>query len=215
LFSMPKYSVLMENGDILGYAQWFYKTRIGQYNHNRVARQLAVATRYMWKPSIFQEAEYAAYQGCNWSNERPGYTGTGYVAFENKPGSYIEWETEIPNEGEYRLGFRYSLSGNADKTLQLTVSGVSQNSSLSFLHSDSGSWATNAVAVKLSAGHVKIRLTDAVSGGPDLDNLDVQPVEGAVKNNSTTGVSTAARADATSEAAGVSSGQPKAFSSLP
>jgi hypothetical protein len=51
LFSMPKYSVLLQNGDILGYAQWFHDVRAGQYSKARIGRQFDAATRYMWKPS--------------------------------------------------------------------------------------------------------------------------------------------------------------------
>lgn len=50
LFSMPKYQVLVENGDILGYAQWFYQVRRGQYNKARMGRQLADVNQYFWKP---------------------------------------------------------------------------------------------------------------------------------------------------------------------
>ncbi len=49
LFSMPKYQVLIENGDILGYAQWFYQVRRGQYNHARMGRQLADVNQFLWK----------------------------------------------------------------------------------------------------------------------------------------------------------------------
>lgn len=48
-FSMPKYQVLLRNGDAVGYAQWFYEVRHRQYSRARADRQLAAATRYMWR----------------------------------------------------------------------------------------------------------------------------------------------------------------------
>jgi Carbohydrate binding module (family 35) len=173
LFSMPKYSVLMDNGDILAYAKWFYDVRHGQYSHDRVGRQLAAATRYMWKPSEHHEAEYGSFQGCDWANAIPGYSGTGYVVFDDRPQSQIEWRIPITAEGTYRLAFRYSLPGGLDKQLQLAVGRTICSAPLCFSSTDT--WATNAVTLALHPGENIISLTTLGNGGPNLDYLDVEP----------------------------------------
>ncbi len=175
LFSMPKYSALMENGDIIGYAQWFYKKRVGQYNHERVGRQLAAATRFDWKPSPHQEAEYAAFQGCNWSNELPGFSGTGYVVFKDHAESQIEWETPIAFAGRHNLAFRYALAGGKAARFQLAVGGGAATVLLDFTPTNPGLWATNTIALDLPSGTAKIRLTALTPGALALDYLDIQP----------------------------------------
>jgi hypothetical protein len=175
---MPKYSVLIDNGDILGYAQWLYDVRAKQYSPSRIARQLATATQYMWKPSQYQEAEYAAFRGCEWSNEKPGYSGTGYVVFDGKAGSQIEWEADVETAGAYLLTFRYSLPNQSEKSLQLALDGVPLGTQISFPATTAqASWAKKTVNVNLPSGHTKIQLATPGGGGPDIDYLNIQPIE--------------------------------------
>jgi len=177
LFSMPKYSVLIENGDILGYAKWMYDVREKQYSPGRVARQLVTATSYRWQPSEHQEAEYASFRGCEWSNEKPGYSGTGYVVFSGKPGSDIDWEVNMKAAGMYRLSFRYSLPGQTGRPLRLAVEGVPLETPLLFAPTDRDPWAMKSVPVKLPSGGSRIQLSTLENAGPDVDYLDIQPIE--------------------------------------
>jgi hypothetical protein len=177
LISMPKYSVLLENGDVLGYAQWFYKKRVGQYKYERVGRQLAAATRYMWRPSPYYEAEYAAFEGCHWTNATPGYSGTGYVVFDKPSAGHIEWEVTVAAEGKYRLLFRYSLHGGAEEPLSLVCGDNPLDVPVIFSPGGSNGWATNTTVVSLPSGSSKIRLSARGNGNPDLDYLHVEPVE--------------------------------------
>jgi Carbohydrate binding module (family 35) len=177
VFSMPKYSVLIDNGDILGYLQWFYDVREKQYSRARIDSQLATATRYMWKPSEYAEAEYAAFRDCKWSNEKAGYSGTGYVVFEDKTGSQIEWEANVKTAGTYQLTFRYSLPAQSETSLRLAVEGVGPGTQLSFSPTARDIWAAKMVTVILPSGRSKIQLTAVGGGGPDIDYLNIQPVE--------------------------------------
>ena len=176
LFSMPKYSVLMENSDMLEYAQWFYEVRHGQYSHDRIGRQLEAATRFMWRPSGHQEAEYADFQNCRWSDAVAGFSGTGFVTFNEKAAGQIDWQTDVPSGGAYRLNFRYSLSGPQDKSLLIHVNGTPLKSTLAFSTTPSNAWATTSVTVDLRPGKNEIQLTTTGNGGPSLDYLDVEPI---------------------------------------
>jgi hypothetical protein len=177
LFSMPKYSVLIDNGDILGYLQWFYDVREKQYSRSRIDKQLASATRYMWRPSEHQEAEYAALTGCAWSNDKSGYSGTGYVVFDDKVDGQIEWEIDVKTAGSFRLNIRYLLPANGDKPLKLALNRVLPDTDISFSPTDQDTWATKTVTVNLPSGHSKIQLGTLGEGGPDIDYIDIQPIE--------------------------------------
>jgi hypothetical protein len=168
---------LIDNGDILGYAQWFYDVREKQYSRSRIDKQLATASQYMWKPSEYQEAEYAAFHGCQWSNEKAGYSGTGYVVFNDKAGSQIEWDEDIKNTGTYRLTFQYMLPAQNKESLQLTVEGVGIGTQVSFAPTVQDVWATKTVTIHLPSGHSKIQLATIGDGGPDVDYLKIQQVD--------------------------------------
>lgn len=176
LFSMPKYSALMENGDILAYAQWFYEVRHGQYSQGRVGRQLAAATRYMWKPSQHLEAEYASFQHCEWSDIFPGYSGTGYVLFDAKSPGSVDWQTDVSSAGAYRLTFRYLLPDAPGRALQVSVNNVPLVSPVSFAQTPSNMWSIASVIVKLHPGQNIICVLNTANGGPALDYLDVEPI---------------------------------------
>jgi len=61
--------------------------------------------------SIF-EAENAKIFGATVSAEHPGYTGTGYVKFQQTYNNYIEWTFDLPAAGWYQFAFRYAYDGN-------------------------------------------------------------------------------------------------------
>jgi hypothetical protein len=173
---MPKYSVLMDNGDILAYTQWFYSVRHGQYSHERIGRQLAAATRFMWRPSEHQEAEYAEFQNCDWANALTRYSGTGYVAFDNKSDGHLDWQMDVPMDGTYRLAFRYSLPDAPEESLRVSV-GDAAGLPLRLSQTASNGWATNTLTLTLRAGPNKIRLSASGDGGFALDYMDLQPME--------------------------------------
>lgn len=176
LFSMPKYSVLMDNGDILAYTQWYYEVRHGQYSHERIGRQLADATRFLWRPSPHQEAEYAGYDHCEWADAFSGYSGTGYVLFDPANPGRVDFQTDVSAAGAYRLSFRYSLPDAPAKALQVAVNDAALTAPLSFTSTASNAWSTAAITVDLRSGPNTVRLSSAANGGPALDYLDVQPV---------------------------------------
>jgi hypothetical protein len=179
VFSMPKYSVFMENGDVLGYVQWLYDVRAKQYSPARISRQLETATRFMWKPSEYGEAEYADLKDSKWSNKQPGYSGTGYVTFDGKPNGAVQWDVDAETSGNYKLTFRYSLSTSNLEPLKLTVEGLALDPAISFPATAQNAWGTKSVEVQLPAGPLRIQLTAPDGTGPDLDYMKMERVEPA------------------------------------
>ena len=73
------------------------------------------------------EAESATVVGVVIATNQTGYSGTGFVDYQNNTGDYVEWSNvTVPETGSYTLQFRYALNGPASTTrpLQLTVNGT-------------------------------------------------------------------------------------------
>jgi hypothetical protein len=170
---MPKYSVLMTNGDVLGYAQWFHDVRSGQYSRARIGRQYAAASKYMWQPSPFQEAEYGTFSDCEWANTTPGFSGTGYVIFDSAPDSSLLLPVAVERPGSYQITFRYSLEQPLATPVELRV-GTSQPVALSFPPTGPADWATNSATVVLSTGTNSLRVRPIGKTRLALDYCDIK-----------------------------------------
>jgi pectate lyase len=86
------------------------------------------------------EAEDAVYVGPIFSNYHGGYTGTGYVDYQNSSGDYVEWTVNASEDGIASLEFRYAL-GSGDRPLEIMVNGQVVEPSLSFPSTGSfGTW---------------------------------------------------------------------------
>jgi hypothetical protein len=124
------------------------------------------------------QAESATLSGPRVGRGNPGYTGTGYVDFENATGDYVEWSVEAKAAGPYELAFRYANGGGRNRPLQLTVNAQVVQSPLPFTPTGSWStWAESKVAVTLAAGVNLVRVTATGSSGPNMDALRVSPAQ--------------------------------------
>lgn len=134
---------------------------------------VAAAVRY--------EAESAAIsQGVVESNHA-GFTGTGFVNFDNVAGSSVEYTVTVPSAGQYSLAFRYANGTTANRPLDVTVNGTLAANDLGF--AGTGAWTsyrTVTANATLAAGTNKIKTTAvASSGGPNADSLTVDTVSAA------------------------------------
>jgi len=134
-------------------------------------------------PAGAYEAENGLFSGALVSATQSGFSGTGYVDFQNSTGDYIDWAINAPVAGIYDLNFRYALqSGN--RPLSIQVNNQMLSTTLNF--SSTGNWqAWDYAAVRslyLPAGSSSIRLSAVGSGGPNLDHLLVTAGFGADLN---------------------------------
>ncbi|MFD2706714.1 pectate lyase [Salibacterium lacus] len=134
------------------------------------------------------EAEAAEGEGIVTDTEHKGYTGDGFVDFDpNEPGGYVEWNIDVPSEGDYRLGFRYAHGGSENRHAAVQVDGEERVGKLDFEPTgqfDDYNYAE--AAVSLTEGSHTIRLTAAAAqGGANIDHLLVRPAVDKVKEAET------------------------------
>jgi glucose/arabinose dehydrogenase len=105
-----------------------------------------------------------------------GYTGTGFVNYDNLVGSYVEWTVTAP-AGPADVTLRYANGTTAQRPLDFTVNGVAGAVGITFPGTgDWTIWQTKTVRLTLAAGTNKIRArATTADGGPNADKLTVTP----------------------------------------
>src|SRR5690625_231955 len=122
------------------------------------------------------EAEYAEFEGAIIDNKHIGFTGTGFVDYSpNAPGGWIEWTSDLPEDGEYNLDFRYAHGGADKRPKEIFVNGELVNPELAFDPTgDFATWKYSSTKAILKAGENKIRAVgNAPNGGANIDHLRV------------------------------------------
>ncbi|WP_434442052.1 PQQ-dependent sugar dehydrogenase [Lentzea sp. E54] len=122
--------------------------------------------------ALEQEAEDAVVgQGAvesNWT----GFSGRGFVNYDNVIGSYVEYTINAESGGEHDLTFRYANGTTADRPVSVTVDGANAQT-VSFPGTGAWTaWQTRTAKVTLHAGANRIRATaTTANGGPNADKL--------------------------------------------
>ncbi|HEV2784352.1 MAG TPA: CBM35 domain-containing protein [Actinophytocola sp.] len=126
-------------------------------------------------PAVGLEAEDAVIsQGVVEANHA-GFSGTGFVNYDNVAGGYVEFTVTAAQAGIIALAFRYANGTGVDRPMAIAVNGVTAAASLSFPGAGAWTtWQTRSVTVNLDAGANTIRATaTTANGGPNLDRLTV------------------------------------------
>ncbi|MGN9779323.1 cellulase family glycosylhydrolase [Micromonospora sp. H33] len=104
-----------------------------------------------------------------------GFTGTGFVNYDNVGGSYVECSISAATAGQVQLTFRHANGSTANRPMSVSINGTVVNANLAF--NPTGAWTTWAevsITVSLNAGGNAIRATaTTASGGPNLDRVRV------------------------------------------
>ena len=114
----------------------------------------------------------------------------------NLVGNYMEWRNVYSQQGgQYRLTIRYATAEN--RNLQVHLNGQE----LAFLESlNSGGWddrwATVDLEVSLRPGFNTLRLGEPVGFAPNIDYIELTPIEGAAIQSPRTGRPSAGRSSA-------------------
>ncbi|MEU8413963.1 cellulase family glycosylhydrolase [Amycolatopsis japonica] len=105
-----------------------------------------------------------------------GFTGSGFVNYDNVTGSYVEYTVNAAQAGQHTLTFRYANGTTANRPLDVTVNGSLAVDDLGFGGTGAWTtWRTVTATVNLAAGSNKIRTTAVTSnGGPNADSLSVE-----------------------------------------
>ncbi len=128
-------------------------------------------------PANRYEAENATIsQGVVESNHL-GFSGTGFVNYDNLVGSNVQWTVNAASAGTAKLTFRYANGTTTNRPMDITVNGALVADELAFNPTGNwDTWANATVTVNLTAGANTVRATaTTVNGGPNADCLDLQP----------------------------------------
>ncbi len=104
-----------------------------------------------------------------------GFTGTGFVNYDNVTGSYVEFTITAPAAGSTSLTFRFANGTTANRPMDLTVNGALTGNDVSFAGAGAWTtWQTATISANLSAGTNTVRATAVTAnGGPNIDRLTV------------------------------------------
>ncbi len=126
-------------------------------------------------PNVIYQAEYATiYQGVQ-ESINAGYTGSGYVNYNNETGSYVEWDVTVPSAGTYTLNLMYSNGTTVNRPMEFKINGISVFASIDF--NPTGTWTTwtsTTFKVNLNKGKNTVRATAVTAnGGPNVDYIEI------------------------------------------
>jgi hypothetical protein len=125
------------------------------------------------------EAEDQVWEWAMVESEHPGFTGLGYVNFDNAPGGWLEFTISVPSDSNYYLIFTYAHGADGNRVCRVEIDGALAKERLDFV--PTGGWTTytqKGMEYTLSAGEHVIRLTGTeIDGGPNFDSLIIVPVQ--------------------------------------
>lgn len=103
-----------------------------------------------------------------------GYTGTGYVSFQNASGAAAQFNTIlIGSTGTKNIKIRYSQPSGTSN-VDVYVNGSLALSSVTFEATGSGStWKEKSIQVPMVNGTSTLKFVTTGTGGPNIDNINV------------------------------------------
>ncbi|GAA4253019.1 carbohydrate-binding protein [Dactylosporangium darangshiense] len=124
--------------------------------------------------TVYQAESATVSQGVVESNHA-GYTGTGFVNYDNVSGSYVQWTVTAAAAGTATLTVRFANGTTTNRPMTIAVNGATAASGVAF--NGTGTWDTWQdvnVTVTLNAGANTVRATaTTANGGPNVDKLTV------------------------------------------
>jgi Raf kinase inhibitor-like YbhB/YbcL family protein len=106
-----------------------------------------------------------------------GFSGRGFVNYDNVTGSHVEWTVTGP--GAVDLQLRYANGTTVNRPMDISVNGTVVAAGLAFNGTGAWTtWQTATVKANLAAGENKIRATaTTANGGPNTDKLTVESAD--------------------------------------
>ncbi|GAA2409121.1 hypothetical protein GCM10010404_78830 [Nonomuraea africana] len=125
-------------------------------------------------PTDHQAENATISQGVVESNHA-GFTGTGFVNYDNLAGSSVEFAVMAASAGNATLTFRYANGTTANRPMDITVNGALVSDELAFDSTGAWTnWTTRSITVPVNAGANTIRATaTTANGGPNLDRISI------------------------------------------
>jgi endoglucanase len=104
-----------------------------------------------------------------------GFTGAGFVNYDNTTGSNVQWSVTATQAGAATLTLRYANGTTANRAMDITVNGALVGDDVAFGGTGAWTtWQTRSLTATLVAGANTVRATSATAdGGPNVDRLTV------------------------------------------
>ncbi|MFD4673965.1 cellulase family glycosylhydrolase [Lentzea sp. NPDC058450] len=104
-----------------------------------------------------------------------GFTGAGFVNYDNATGSAVEFTVNSPTSAAAKITFRYSNGTSTNRPMNIYLNDTLKQSGWSFPGTGAWStWNTKTITLGLKAGSNTIRtVSSSANGGPNLDRIDV------------------------------------------
>ena len=119
----------------------------------------------------YQAEDATISQGVAESNHT-GFTGTGFVNYDNLVGSYVDFAVNAAATGAATLTIRYANGTAVDRPMEIAVNGTAVTTQSFPATANWDTWVDGTVAVNLQAGANTIRLTATTAGGgPNVDRI--------------------------------------------
>jgi unsaturated rhamnogalacturonyl hydrolase len=119
------------------------------------------------------EAEDATRSMAVVESNHAGFTGTGFVNYDNVIGGSVEFAVDAASAGEHDLVFRFANGTAETRPAEVEVNGTA--TTLPFPGTGAWTtWSTQRLSTPLTLGRNTIRVTaTGANGGPNLDSLTV------------------------------------------
>jgi hypothetical protein len=104
-----------------------------------------------------------------------GFSGTGFVNYNNVVGSYVEWTGNAAAAGTVTLVFHYSNGTTTNRPMSITVNGATVAAAQAFGGTTNwDTWKTVSITASVKAGNNTVRATaTTANGGPNVDYLEI------------------------------------------
>ena len=121
----------------------------------------------------------ASYENAIFENYNLGYSGRGYVNFDNMVGSNITFEVDVEEAGNYLVTFRVANGSVNDRAMKIEVNDGTDYWIQPFTSTGSyTTWEDRGIVLPLNAGTNKIKATATMSeGGPNLDYIELEKTD--------------------------------------
>ena len=125
-------------------------------------------------PAVYEAEDASITAGVVESNHA-GFTGRGFVNYDNAVGSAVEWTVNAATAGPADVVLRYANGTTTSRPMNIALNGTVVSSGLTFPGTGNwDTWQTKTVRVNLVAGSNKIKATaTSADGGPNVDKLTV------------------------------------------
>jgi hypothetical protein len=120
------------------------------------------------------EAESATISQGAAESDHAGFTGTGFVNYDNATGSFVDFTVNVTQAGPTALRLRFANGTTVNRPMNIVVNGA-MATNVAFAGTGAWTnWVTVTVTVNLGAGNNTIRATaTTANGGPNLDHITV------------------------------------------